>query len=107
MKTYIAAITNRALDPALGAAQNGGVSLGLLMARLYRTAVLLGALALFIYIAWSGLGWITAGGDKGKVDEAKARLTNGIIGMAILVATAAIANFLSQLFGFDLLNPVL
>lgn len=107
MTKYIAQITNPVLEGSLGSGDNGGASLGLLMARLYRTAVLAGSLALLLYIAWSGIEWITAGGDSKKVDDAKARLTNGIIGMAILVGTTAIAAFLSQLFGVDLLNPSL
>jgi hypothetical protein len=107
MLTLIAQITNPVIDQALGSGTDGGASLGLLMGRLYRTAILVGGLALLLYIVWSGVEWITGGGDKGKIDAAKARLTNGIIGMAILVGTAAIAAFLGQLFGFDLLNPAL
>jgi hypothetical protein len=107
MKTYIAAIKNRAITTQPYGSGDGGEALGLLIARLYRTAVLVGALALFLYIAWGGINWITAGGDKGKVEAARNQITNGIIGMAVLVGSAAIAAFLSQLFGFELLNPTL
>lgn len=108
MKNHlIAAITNPALDPVLGADQSGA-PLGLLMARLYRTAVMVGGVALLLYIAWAGINWITAGGDKNKVEEAKNRLTNAIVGMVILVAATGIIVFLGhQLFGMDLLNPSL
>ena len=106
MKTSLAAITNPALNPEFGEGR-GDSALGLLIARLYRTAVIVGALALLLYIAWGGLNWITAGGDKGKTEQARNQITNGIIGMAVLVASTAIAAFLSQLFGIDLLNPTL
>lgn len=108
MKTYLAQITNPALTeiPEYGSG-DGGIGLGLLMARLYRTAVIIGGLALFLYIAWGGLNWITAGGDKGKLETARNQITGGVIGMAILVASTAIVAFVGQLFGFDLLNPIL
>ena len=99
-------ITNPALNPDVGAGE-GGVVLALLMARLFRTLMIVGGLALLLFLAWGGIAWITAGGDKGKLDEARSRITNAVIGMAILVAVIAIAMLLSETFGFDLLNPTL
>ena len=99
-------ITNPAISTQLGSGE-GGLALGIIMARLFRTAVVVGGLALLLYLAWGGLNWITAGGDTKKVDAAKAQITNGIMGMAILVATIAVAAFLSGVFGLDLLRPVL
>jgi hypothetical protein len=98
-------IQNRAIDTALGASGDGGTSLGLLIGNLYRAAVMAGGLALLLYMVWGGLNWVTAGGDEKKVEEAKGKITNGIVGMAILVGTAAIASFIGKMFGIDLLNP--
>jgi len=103
MKTYLAQIVNPAIHKYNST--DGGANLGELVAGLYRAAVMAGALALLLFIAWGGVNWLTAGGDKGKLTEAKDRITQGIVGMAILVATTAIAAFLTQLFGVDLLNP--
>ena len=98
-------IINQATTFGTGA--DGGATLGLLFARLFQTAVLVGGLALLIYVAWGGISWITAGGDKGKLTEAKDRITQAIVGMAILVGTVAIAIFLGQVLGVDILNPTL
>ena len=49
----------------------------------------------------------TAGADKGKLEEAKTRIENALMGMAVLAGTIAIALFLQWTFGFDLLNPTL
>jgi ABC-type dipeptide/oligopeptide/nickel transport system permease subunit len=84
---------------------DGGNALAELMARLFRTILVVGGLALLLYLAWGGLSWVTAGGDKGKVEQAKDRITNAIMGMAVLAATIAIAVFLQYTFGFDLLAP--
>ncbi len=100
-------ITNPVISEELGANPDGGVALGIIIGQLYRAAVMAGGLALLLYIAWGGINWITAGGDKNKLENAKNQLLNGVIGMAILVGSSAIAAFLSNLFGFDLLNPSL
>jgi arginine exporter protein ArgO len=109
MLSFIAVtpIHNSVIDALLGGDPNttGGDALAELMARLFRTIVVVGGLALLLYLAWGGINWITAGGDKQKVEDAKSKITNAIMGMAILVATIAVAAFLSYTFGFDLLNP--
>lgn len=62
-------------------------------------------LAFLIYFMLGGLQWITAGGDKGKVDAAKTQMTNGAIGMIIIVAAYGIVWIVGQVLGFDILNP--
>lgn len=99
-------IRNPVIEAILGSGP-GDVALAELMARLFRAVVIVGAIALLLYLAWGGLNWIMAGGDKTKVEEAKNRITNAIIGMAVLVSTIAIAIFLSAVFGINLLNPEL
>ena len=46
-----------------------------------------------------------AGGDKGKVEQAKERITQSLIGLAVLFSVAAISVFFSTAFGLDLLAP--
>lgn len=53
---------------------------------------LLGVIMLIIVI-YSGFLWLTAGGADDKVTKAKARLKNGIIGMAIILGAYLITNF--------------
>lgn len=101
----LAAITNPVIDETIGANTDGGAALGELLGRLYRATILVGGLALLLYIIWGGLNWITAAGDEKKVELAKDRLTHSIIGMGVLVGGAAIANFVGTIFGLDLLNP--
>jgi hypothetical protein len=99
-------IINPVIDAMLGSGP-GNLTLAVLLARLFRMIMVLGGLALLLFFAWGGVNWITAGGDKGKVEEAKNRLTNAVLGMAVLVATIAIAIVLSRVFGIDLLNPTI
>lgn len=103
-------ICNPALESIIGGCgpnPSGGLALGVLMARLYRATVVVGGLALLLYLAWGGISWITAGGDKAKVEEAQHKITNAVMGMAFLVAVIAIAALLKWALGIDLLNPTL
>ena len=87
--------------------QHGAVAaapLTALIVRLWRTSIILGSLTLLIYSLWGGLEWITAQGEQEKLKSAKAKITNGIMGLAILVMLFAILTFVGYLFGFDLLD---
>jgi hypothetical protein len=75
-----------------------------LIVRLWNVAVIVGALLVLLYLVMGALQWITAGGEADKVKEAKLRITNAFIGLAILSASFAIIIFLEVAFGFDLLN---
>jgi len=54
----------------------------------------------------SGISWITAGGDKAKLTEARDRLTNAFIGLIIVVAGWALLSLVGIFFGWtDITNP--
>src|SRR5689334_13972679 len=44
---------------------------------------LIGALFFLIYMLIAGFEWLQAGGDAGKADKAKSRMTNGAIGLLV------------------------
>lgn len=60
------------------------------------TLVLIFVLAL-IFIIISGIKWITAGGDKTKVQSARGTLTYAIIGLVLALLSFFIVNFVGQL----------
>lgn len=98
-----AAITNTAVpggDSPTSAPQQFAIT----MATLWQTLIIVGGLAFLLYFLWGGLNWIMAGGDKSKLEEAKGKITQGIIGLAILAASFVIVKFLEGAFGLDLLN---
>lgn len=57
--------------------------------------IVLGVLGiiLVVLIVWAGVTWMTAGGDSKKVEEAKSRLINAVIGLAIVISAYALASF--------------
>lgn len=60
------------------------------------TLVFIFILAL-IFIIISGIKWITAGGDKTKVQSARGTLTYAIIGLILALLSFFIVNFVGQL----------
>lgn len=67
---------------------------------------LLGIIFLILIII-SGFQWMTAGGDEGKVDKAKTRIQQAVIGLIITLAAFAISQFVFEALsnaGFDTNN---
>lgn len=50
-------------------------------------------IVLLILIIWSGIQWMTAGGNTDAVGEAKQRLINAVIGLVLVMAALAISTF--------------
>jgi len=52
------------------------------------------------------IGWISAGGDKTKLEEAQGKIRNGLVGLIITIAAVFMANLIGFILGFDIiLNP--
>ena len=57
---------------------------------------------LFNFIT-GGFSWITAAGDKTKLQEAQTRLYNAFIGLIVVIAGWGILALAGQFFGYDIL----
>jgi hypothetical protein len=66
----------------------------------------LAGMATFIYMAYGGVMWITASGDKGKIEDARNKITNAIIGLAIVASSWAIFLVLNHFFGLGIAGGV-
>lgn len=76
--------------------------LGKLIQSLLTVTLGIVGLLVFVYLIWGGIEWITAGGDKGKTESARQKLTNAIIGLAIVAAAFAISSVLGSFFGINI-----
>jgi len=65
-------------------------------------AFIIGSLAFFFIFIIGGIEWITSGGDKVKVDDAKRKLTNALVGLILLFSIFAIANLIDRVFGVNI-----
>lgn len=73
-------------------------SLPVIVGSIISTLLSLVGVLLLCYLIYAGFLWMTAGGDKSKVSEATTTIRNTIIGLVIIMAAFAIADFvLTQL----------
>ena len=68
-------------------------------------ATILAGLMFILYFVIATLGWVTAGADSGKVQKSRDQITNGVIGLALVVSSYAIIGLVGSIFGLQLLNP--
>ncbi len=69
---------------------------------IWRAGINIGALMVLVYFIWGSIDWIAAGGDKGKAESARMKMTNAAVGIIILVSSFTIVGFFSNLvFGND------
>ncbi len=54
--------------------------------------IVIGPILAVIYIIWGGIMYMSAGADTTKVDEARTRIKNGIIGAAVVLGVGVIIN---------------
>lgn len=79
---------------------------GTLISGAIGAAFFIAAVLVFAYLVWGGIQWITAGGDKANIEAARGRITNALVGMAVIAAAWAILLLLQYFFGFDLITGI-
>lgn len=52
-----------------------------------------------ILVIWGGLQWMLSGGDPKKVESARKRITSAAIGIAVIVLSLAIVQFVLMILG--------
>lgn len=65
----------------------------------------LGGLFFLYQLSMGGINWLNAGGEQKKVQESRDRITQGVIGLIILVASYAVVGLIGTVFGIEILNP--
>lgn len=103
MRTRLTQITNPALEGPLSKKSGEGF-LAAVIPALIGLFLLVGALIFLFTLITGAISWMTAGGDKQKVEEARGRITNGIVGLIILLATFALVGVLENFFGINILT---
>jgi len=78
---------------------------GAILSAVVTTLTVVGGLAFVIYFTLGGLKWLTAGGDKAKVQEAQTQMVQGVIGLVAIVAGLFVVGIVGRVLGIDILNP--
>lgn len=75
--------------------------LGIFVSKIVGAALIIAAILVFVMLVWGGIQWITSGGDKGKTEEARNRITAALVGLAIVAAAWALIQLVQYFFGID------
>lgn len=98
-------IVNNAL-PSLIGDKTPAQGLAFYIATLWKAVVTVGGVAFLIFLIWGGVEWLTAGGDKSRVETGQKMISNAFIGLAILIGSYAIAYFIEGAFKINILQPI-
>jgi membrane protease YdiL (CAAX protease family) len=69
------------------------------LSNLLQIGLTLAAILVLIYLSWAGIQWITSGGDKQKVANARNRITYAIIGLVVIALAIFIVNLVLYFLG--------
>lgn len=91
---------NNLNNPPVGFANN----LGNILTGILSFVMVIAALLVLFYLILGGIEWITSGGDKGKTESARNKITAAVIGIIILAAAFAITQVIVRFLGFGSLD---
>ena len=63
--------------------------------------IIVSGILVFVFLVWGGIEWLTSGGDKGKVENARNRIVSALVGLAIIAASWALVRIIAYFFGVD------
>lgn len=106
MKIYAAGITNPILKGDLGSGDPNDV-FGRYIGTFWGLAYTAGALIFLLYFIWGGIEWIMGGGNKERVENAKSKISNGLLGLAMLAGSYAIVKAIGYILGIDVLENLI
>ena len=85
--------------------RNPNASVGNILGNALQILAIFGGLAVLVFIVWGAFDWITSGGDKEKIAGARKKITNALIGLALLALSAFIVSLAGQIVGYNPLSP--
>jgi len=62
-----------------------------------------GSLIFVFFLITGAITWMTSGGDKGKLESARGRLSNAIVGFVLLLVVFALIQIIEKFFGINIL----
>jgi len=66
---------------------------------------IIGGMMFLIYFVIGSLAWISAGGDQEKIKKAQNQMTNGVLGLVVLVGAYSFFYIIGLILGFNFLSP--
>ena len=71
-----------------------------LLGSLIRLIFFIAGLFALVYLLLGGFEWVRSGGDEKKIEQARAKIVNAVIGLVVMIAVLSLVVFLEQvIFG--------
>jgi cytochrome bd-type quinol oxidase subunit 2 len=81
------------------------VPLEKIFSNLLAVFTIVGGLMFIIYFIIAAFKWITAGDKAESAEKARTQMTNGLLGLIVLVAAYALFYIIGLVLGMNFLNP--
>jgi hypothetical protein len=106
MKPVFADVPEGIYNPALpGFGRGEGADIiAQIIANTLKVIFAISGVVLLAMLISGGIQWMTAGGDKEAISNAKKRLTSALIGFIIFISVFAIINFIAPFLGLEFLQ---
>lgn len=95
---------NIAEEAGTQALPNSGGTIGSLITGLLTAVMAIAMLLLLFFLIWAAIEWVSAGGDSSKIQKARDKITQGVIGVLVLAASLAIFFVIQTFLGVQVLN---
>lgn len=96
-------VTNPVLGPGLQGKSGIGFFQSFIPAAI-GLAFVIGSLIFFFILVIGAIQWITSGGDKAGIEAARGKISNALIGLAILFSAFAVVMVIEIFFGVNILT---
>lgn len=80
----------------------GSTAPGIIITSVLRIVYAVGAVMVLFMLIFGAFQWITSGGDKEAVQKARSRITNALIGLAILALSLVIITIIAAILKIDI-----
>ncbi len=84
----------------------GTDNFGKLVGTLLQFIFVIAVVAALLYLVWGGFKWLTSGGDKNAVSQARDHIIAAIIGLIVIFLSYFIINLLLNFFQLGTLNTI-
>ncbi len=94
-----------AYQPGIGSdVTRAGTQLELFLSNILALITIFAGLSFLLFFVFGTMQWILAGGDEGKVANARKQMTNGALGLILTLIAYGIMGVISQVLGLDFLD---
>lgn len=99
-------IVNPVLTGTLGRGDdNTGLSnAGNIISAIISLFLVIGTVAALLYMLLGGIGWIISDGDKGKLEQARNRILQAVLGLIVVAASWALWLLMGNFLGINFQN---